>query len=116
MSDAERYGLLDDDRLVWQIPRDLGDEVARRWLLLNDEVERLKAENARLGRDRRDLLFRDVYRCNDGWYIRGLWFSAEPFATREEAVARLVEHAHAHWDWPAERRRRKEERWPDGTE
>lgn len=115
MSDAEPYAYLDDQHLVWQIPDELGREVARRWRRLNDEIERLKAENARLDRDRTRLLFWKVYRIYDGWYVRGVWFAAQPFATREEAMTRLIEHAHNFWDWASERRRRKEEGWPDGV-
>jgi uncharacterized small protein (DUF1192 family) len=38
----------DDQRVVWQIPGELGREVARRWRVLNDGIERLEAENARI--------------------------------------------------------------------
>lgn len=41
---------LDDQHLVWKIDGDFGLEVARRWRLLNDEIDRLRAENERLTR------------------------------------------------------------------
>lgn len=48
MSDAERYDLLDDDRLAWRLPGVVGLEVAQRWRQLNDKVDRLERRCDRL--------------------------------------------------------------------